>query len=111
MASAFPASDGGQAGSGAGTGGVMDETRAEVTVRYWAAARQAAGCAEERLRGDTVADVLAAARERHDDPGFAKLLGVCSLLLGDRPLGRAEPSDVAVGDGDVLEVLPPFAGG
>lgn len=83
----------------------------EVTVRYWAAARQAAGCAEERLVGGTVADVLTAARERHDDPAFAKLLGICSLLLGERPLGHAEPAEVAVHHGDVLEVLPPFAGG
>lgn len=107
MASAFPAFGGPPSGDAEG----VAAGRAEVTVRYWAAARQAAGCAEERLAGATVADVLAAARERHDDPGFAKLLGVCSLLLGDRPLGLAEPSQVAVGDGDVLEVLPPFAGG
>lgn len=103
MAGSIPASD------GAPVRGA--ERAASVRVRYWAAARQAAGCAEEWLPGGTLADVLAAARQRHDDPGFAKLLGVCSFLLGDRPLGHAEPDAVVVSDGDVLEVLPPFAGG
>jgi sulfur-carrier protein len=36
---------------------------------------------------------------------------VSSLLLGDRPLGSREPESVPVRDGDVIEVLPPFAGG
>ncbi len=83
-----------------------------MTVRYWAAARAAAGVSEEILCGSTVADVLAAARERHaDEPRFAAVLSVCSLLLGDRPLGSSLLSEVAVAHGDTLEVLPPFAGG
>jgi molybdopterin synthase sulfur carrier subunit len=89
-----------------GTGG------ARVTVRYWAAARAAAGLAQEELTGGTVADVLEAARERHaDQPRFASVLGICSVLLGDRPLGSRNLAEVAVRDGDMLEVLPPFAGG
>lgn len=85
---------------------------ARITVRYWAAARAAAGVAYDELRGSSVADVLAAARARHDaEPRFAEVLSVCSLLLGDRPLGRSDLSKVELVDGDVLEVLPPFAGG
>ncbi len=87
-------------------------TVARVTVRYWAAARAAAGVAHDEVVGATVAGVLAAARERHpDSPRFADVLSVCSLLLGDRPLGSVDLAGVAVADGDVIEVLPPFAGG
>jgi hypothetical protein len=33
------------------------------------------------------------------------------LLLGEEPLGTRDPATVRVGPGDVIEVLPPFAGG
>jgi molybdopterin synthase sulfur carrier subunit len=86
-----------------------------VQIRYWAAAKAAAGVADETVEGRTVADVLAAARDRHsDDPRFDrfdKVLSVCSFLLGETPLGRRDLADVDVADGDVLDVLPPFAGG
>ena len=88
------------------------EGRPTVTVRYWAAARTAAGCPEERFSGRTVADVLAAAQSAHlANPRFASVLSISTLLLGDRPLGRQDPTTVVVRDGDVVEVLPPFAGG
>jgi sulfur-carrier protein len=83
-----------------------------VTVRYWAAARAAAGREQDHVAGETVAEVLMAARALHNEnPRFAQVLGVSSLLLGDRPLGSRDLNEVAVRDGDVLEVLPPFAGG
>jgi molybdopterin converting factor small subunit len=83
-----------------------------VTVRYWAAARHAAGVAEEKHRGGTVAEVLDAARDAHrDSPRFAPVLTVCSVLLGEQPLGSQDLTAVAVASGDVIEVLPPFAGG
>jgi len=93
-----------------------DETRvssaASVTVRYWAAARAAAGVREDHVRVETVAAALDAVRAMHDEePRFAQVLSVCSFLLGDRPLGSSDLAEVAVRDGDVLEVLPPFAGG
>lgn len=82
-----------------------------VTVRYWAAIKSAAGVGQEEVVGSTVGAVLEAARDRHAaDPEFARVLGVCSLLLDERPL-RADPATVSVADGDVLDVLPPFAGG
>lgn len=80
----------------------------EVTVRYWASARAAAGVAEERRPPGPAADVLAAAAADH--PALGRVLGVASLLLDGRALGR-DARDTVVPAGSVLEVLPPFAGG
>jgi molybdopterin converting factor small subunit len=83
-----------------------------VTVRYWAAARAAAGTAEEQVPGSTLAEVLAAAKAaRPGSDRFAQVLGVCSFLVGDAPVGKRDLRDVPLGPGDVIEVLPPFAGG
>ena len=77
-----------------------------VTVRYWAGARAAAGVAEERLdAGPLVGDVLDAAVREH--PRLADVVAVCSVLGDGRSVGR----EVAVPEGQVVEVLPPFAGG
>ena len=32
-------------------------------------------------------------------------------VVGDRPVGATDPADVALRPGDVVELLPPFAGG
>jgi molybdopterin converting factor small subunit len=83
-----------------------------VTVRYWAAARKAAGVAEEKHAGATVAEVLDAARDAHQGSDrFAGVLDVSSFLLGEEPLGTRDLAAVSVESGDVIEVLPPFAGG
>jgi molybdopterin converting factor small subunit len=83
-----------------------------VKVRYWAAAKAAAGRAEDEVRAATVATALGAAAAQHTDaPRYAQVLSVCSFLLGDQPLGGQDLAAVPVSDGDVIEVLPPFAGG
>ncbi len=83
-----------------------------MTVRYWAAARAAAGVPHDVVVGATVAEVVAAAAELHrESPRLGDVLSVCSFLLGDRPLGSVDLTAVPVSDGDTLEVLPPFAGG
>ncbi|QWZ08081.1 MoaD/ThiS family protein [Nocardioides panacis] len=86
-----------------------------VTVRYWAAARAAAGVESDEVAvsaGTTLADVLAAVRTLHADRDrLADVLSVCSVLVGDRPVGSREPGDVSVVAGDTVELLPPFAGG
>jgi molybdopterin converting factor small subunit len=85
---------------------------AAVQIRYWAGARAAAGVADELVEGRSVADALSAARDRHrDEPRFDKVLSVCSFLLGEQPLGTRDLSGVTLADGDVIDVLPPFAGG
>ena len=111
-----------------------------VTVRYFAAARAAAGVSEERLTvpgpvdlsvsdvrgvpaggapaggvpaggvpagGVTVAVVLVEASDRHG-PELARVLQRCSFLLDEVAVHGL---DTVVHDGQLLDVLPPFAGG
>ena len=88
---------------------------AGITVRYWAAAKAAAGVDSDLLLQDeptTLADVLKRVLELHrDSPKLEDVVGVCSVLLGDRPVGAHDPEDIAVKPGDVVQLLPPFAGG
>jgi sulfur-carrier protein len=87
-------------------------TLPRVTVRYWAAARAAAGRAEDQISAATVSEALAQVQMAHaDDARFLRVLEISSLLLGDRPVARGDVESVQVADADVLEVLPPFAGG
>jgi sulfur-carrier protein len=84
---------------------------ATVTVRYFAAARAAAGTEVEELALPagpyTVDDVLRELSVRHG-PGLSRVLGACSFLL-DEVAVRSR--SVPLSDGAVLDVLPPFAGG
>jgi sulfur-carrier protein len=83
-----------------------------VTVRYWAAAREASGLAEEPVQAANLADVLELVRSRHSDrPQFAKVLDLCSLLVDGDPVGRRDPAEVPLVAGAQIEVLPPYAGG
>jgi len=79
---------------------------ARGTIRYWAAARAAAGTAEEPYDGRTLAEVIRAAEQRHG-PELARVLAVASFLVDG---SRADRSSVLPDDATV-EVLPPFAGG
>ncbi|WP_225848010.1 MoaD/ThiS family protein [Streptomyces sp. HPF1205] len=87
-----------------------ERAAAAGTIRYWAAAKAAAGTAEEPYRGATLADALAEARARHDAE-FARVLGRCSFLVDGTPVGTREHASVPLPDGGTVEVLPPFAGG
>lgn len=84
-----------------------------VLVRYWAAARAAAGVAEETFGAPTTLDVLLSeVVSRHPDrPRLREVVGVCAVLVGDRPVGTADPATVVLRRGDTVELLPPFAGG
>jgi sulfur-carrier protein len=92
-----------------------DPSGGTVLVRYWAAARAAAGVEQDTVEvgaGTTLADVLEQVlRLRADRPRLADVVGVCSVLVGDRPVGASAPADVAIRPGDTVELLPPFAGG
>ena len=78
---------------------------ADVTVRYWAGARAAAGRDDERLQASSVTDVVARLSAR--TPALAPVLALSSLLVD----GRVVRADVPLADGQIVEVLPPFAGG
>lgn len=83
-----------------------------VTVRYWAAARAAAGRAQDEVPAGTLTEVLAAVRALHGDrPRLAQVLSVCSVLVGEDPVGSRDRDQVAVPPGTSVEILPPFAGG
>lgn len=82
-----------------------------VTVRYWAAARAAAGLEEESVPAATLAEVLVEVHARHPNRAFANALRTCSVLVGELPVGSREPADVRLATGDRVEFLPPFAGG
>ncbi|HVK28900.1 MAG TPA: MoaD/ThiS family protein [Nocardioides sp.] len=91
----------------------MNETEV-IRVRYWAAARSAAGLAEETVLAEAPM-TLAALREevvrRHPGGRFAEVVQVCSVLVGERPVSSGDPATVVVRAGDTVEFLPPFAGG
>jgi molybdopterin synthase sulfur carrier subunit len=88
------------------------ETGNTVTIRYWAAAREAAGIAEETVRADTLADALREIRTLHADrPRFDRVLGICSILVNEAPVGKRDPAGVVLPAGAHVEVLPPYAGG
>ena len=84
-----------------------------LSVRYWAGARAAAGVAQERVEigTGTTLDALVALLVARHGPELERVLAVCSVLVGERPVGRAEPGEVTLRPGDSIEFLPPFAGG
>jgi len=81
----------------------------KVTIRYFAAARAAAGFDDEIVGvapGTTVAALLHSLGERN--PELAKVLSRCSYLcdgIAVRDLG------MTLGDAATVDLLPPFAGG
>ncbi|MBO0832060.1 MAG: MoaD/ThiS family protein [Actinobacteria bacterium] len=84
---------------------------ATVTMRYWAAAKDAAGVHEQRVTADTLAEALAAACGPGDRSALRAVLARSSFLIDATPVGRRAAESVELRDGNVIEVLPPFAGG
>jgi len=80
-----------------------------VTLRYWAAAKDAAGVADEKLEALTLADALAAAGDQR--ARLRPVLARSSFLINGEPAGTRPPESIGLPDGAVIEVLPPFAGG
>jgi molybdopterin converting factor small subunit len=85
----------------------------QVLVRYWAAAKAAAGVNEERFDAPAdLASLLDAVRARHGARSrLADVLARCSYLVDEVSPGRRALADVALAPGAVVDVLPPFAGG
>lgn len=81
-----------------------------TVVRYWAAAKAAAGTAQDEVPAGTLADALTMARGRHD-ARFAEVLAGCSFLVDGAPVGSRDHAAVLVGAASLVDCLPPFAGG
>ncbi|HUJ08339.1 MAG TPA: MoaD/ThiS family protein [Streptosporangiaceae bacterium] len=94
-----------------------------VTLRYWAAAKEAAGVAEEKVEAENLAEALAAglaaAAARLPAGGSAGsggdrlrlVMARSSFLVDGQPATTRPPGSVRLDDGAMVEVLPPFAGG
>jgi sulfur-carrier protein len=87
---------------------------AMVTIRYWAAAKEAAGVAAESCEAGTLAEALTTALDRRDGDAGDRLRGVLarsSFLVDGLPAGVRRHQDISLAGSAVIEVLPPFAGG
>ncbi|WP_131740767.1 MoaD/ThiS family protein [Actinomadura roseirufa] len=85
---------------------------ARGTIRYWAAAKAAAGVHEEPYDAGTLAEALAAAAGRDGRDGeFRRVVGRSSFLVDGDPVGGRPHESVVLPEDGVVEVLPPFAGG
>ena len=85
---------------------------AKVTIRYWAAAKEAAGMPEEAVDAVTLRDALdAAVATRQPDTRLATVIARSSFLVNADPVGRMAKESIVLDEGAVIEVLPPFAGG
>ena len=93
-----------------------------VTLRYWAAAKDAAGVAEEKVDAANLAAALAAglaAVAAVPFPGegvqraerLRLVLDRSSFLIDGEPVGKRPHETVGLAADAVVEVLPPFAGG
>lgn len=78
------------------------------TVRYWAAAKEAAGTAEESFDAATLGDLVTKLTK---NPDLERVLRRSSFLVNGAPAGTRDPYSVDLPEGAVVEVLPPFAGG
>jgi len=85
---------------------------ATVTIHYWAAAKDAAGMAEESVNAETLADALDLARGRRaGNQSFAAVLSRSSFLVNGIQAGHNAAESVILPDAADIEVLPAFAGG
>ena len=74
-------------------------------VRYFAAAPEAAGRDTERRTETTLGDLRRAVSAEHS--GLGPILPRCAVLVG----GARVDDATVLGDDDLVDVLPPFAGG
>ena len=82
-----------------------------VTLRYWAAAKEAAGVAEQVVTADNLAAALAQAGSGAVRAQLAPVLERSSFLVNGTQVGNRAAESVQLPEGAVIEVLPPFAGG
>ncbi|TMR96368.1 MoaD/ThiS family protein [Nonomuraea basaltis] len=78
-------------------------------IRYWAAAKEAAGVAEESFEAANLGELMTKITQNRAD--LARVVRRCSFIVDGSPVGKRPHDEVVLGDGVTVEVLPPFAGG
>ena len=83
-----------------------------VDIHYFAAARAAAGRAQDTAQAATLGELLDVLRARHTGSteagmSFAEVLERCTFLVD----GASATGDAVLTDASRVDVLPPFAGG
>ncbi len=89
--------------------GTTSTVAVALIVRYFAAARAAAGVESETMRvapGTTVAGLIDKLSAR--DPELARVLRRCSFLCNGIAVRDVT---IPLSEGHTIDVLPPFAGG
>ncbi len=76
-------------------------------VRLFAAAADAAGTTAEDVTSSTLGDLLKDLTDRHGEQ-FSAVLDRCTVLVDGRAV--TDPSESLM-DAQIVDVLPPFAGG
>ena len=74
-------------------------------VRYFAAAQEATGVDQEQRAEPTLGALRRAVAAEH--PALGGILPRCAVLVG----GARVDDDAPLGSDDLVDVLPPFAGG
>jgi molybdopterin converting factor small subunit len=77
----------------------------EVTIRYFAAARSAAGESTATAQADSIKELVGTVSA--DRPELARVLGICTFLLD----GERVTLETRLRPGSLVDALPPFAGG
>ncbi|WP_211753069.1 MoaD/ThiS family protein [Nocardioides lianchengensis] len=96
------------------SGGVGSNETELIRVRYWAAAKAAAGVAQDELPVSgpvRLAELVRRVVDLHPGTTLGEVVRACSVLVDDRPVGSADPETLLVEPGSSVELLPPFAGG
>ena len=77
----------------------------EVTIRYFAAARAAAGESTATARAGSLKELVGTVSA--DRPELARVLGICTFMVD----GERVELDTRLAEGSLVDALPPFAGG
>ncbi|GAA3098452.1 molybdopterin converting factor small subunit [Kribbella aluminosa] len=77
----------------------------EVTIRYFAAARSAAGTSTATAEAGSIGDLVTSVSS--DRPELARVLSICTFLLD----GERADASTKLTKGALVDALPPFAGG
>ena len=79
-------------------------------VRYWAAAKEAAGVNADQVTASFLDAALTQVKARHGER-FSTVLTTCSFIVDGDPVGGRDHATIALADDSLVDVLPPFAVG